>query len=44
VLRMRSIITAEQKVRLPYMDLRVEALSPEQIGELANSIVELRMG
>ncbi len=42
VLRMRSLVTAEQKALLPYTDLRVEVLSPEQIGELANRIAELR--
>lgn len=42
VLRMRSLVTSEQKALLPYMDLRVEALSPEQIGELSDRVRELR--
>ena len=42
VLRMRSLVTAEQKALLPYVDLRVEVLSPEQIGELSDRVAELR--
>lgn len=41
VLRMRSLIQAEDRSSLPYMDLRVEALSPEQIGELTNAVHQL---
>jgi 16S rRNA (adenine1518-N6/adenine1519-N6)-dimethyltransferase len=44
VLKMRSLVTSEQKALLPYVDLRVEALSPEQIGELTDRVWELSAG
>ena len=42
ILRDRGMITAEQRKCLPFMDLRVEALSPEQISELSNSISSVK--
>jgi 16S rRNA (adenine1518-N6/adenine1519-N6)-dimethyltransferase len=42
ILRKRGLITPEQRASLPYMDLRVEALSPEQIGELTDEIDGLK--
>lgn len=42
VLRMRGLVGPEDRDRLPYVDLRVEALAPEQIGELADRARELR--
>jgi len=41
VLRMRGLVRPDDRDRLPYMDLRVEALTPEQIGELADRVHEL---
>ncbi|NLI74160.1 MAG: ribosomal RNA small subunit methyltransferase A [Euryarchaeota archaeon] len=42
ILKMRSLITAEQRMQLPYVDDRVETLVPEQIGELSDKVIELR--
>ncbi len=42
ILRDRGTITAEQRKCLPFMDLRVEALSPEQICELSNAISSMK--
>ena len=42
VLRMKGYMSAEQRGQVPYVDLRVEALAPEQIGELANAVRALR--
>jgi 16S rRNA (adenine1518-N6/adenine1519-N6)-dimethyltransferase len=38
VLRMKGLMSAEQRADVPFVDLRVEALTPEQIGELANAV------
>jgi len=42
VLRMKGLMTAEQRSRVPYADLRIEALAPEQIGELSDAVSELK--
>jgi 16S rRNA (adenine1518-N6/adenine1519-N6)-dimethyltransferase len=41
VLKMKNLITAEDRAKVPYVDLRIEALSPEQIGELCNAVYDL---
>ncbi len=38
VLKMKDMIKKEERKDLPYMDQRVEELSPEQIGELSDAI------
>ena len=43
ILKMRGLVQGDDRSRLPYMDLRAEALAPEQIGELANRICELNL-
>ncbi len=42
VLRMKGLMSAEQRSAVPYVDDRVEALSPEQIGELSDAVHALR--
>lgn len=42
VLRNKGYVTAEDRSRVPYVDLRIEALSPEQIGELSDAVHALR--
>jgi 16S rRNA (adenine1518-N6/adenine1519-N6)-dimethyltransferase len=42
ILRMKGLMSAEERERVPYVDLRVEALAPEQIGELSNAVQGLR--
>lgn len=42
VLRTRGLITPEERSRVPYVDLRIEALSPAQIGELTDAVHDLR--
>jgi 16S rRNA (adenine1518-N6/adenine1519-N6)-dimethyltransferase len=41
VLRMKGLMTADQRSLVPYVDLRVEVLSPEQIGELSDAVYDL---
>jgi len=43
VLRTRGLITSEARSRVPYVELRVEALSPMQIGEVADAVHALRV-
>lgn len=38
VLRMKGLMSSEQRASVPYVDLRVEALTPEQIGELTDAV------
>jgi 16S rRNA (adenine1518-N6/adenine1519-N6)-dimethyltransferase len=42
VLRMKGMMSAEQRSAVPYADERVEVLSPEQIGELSDAVAALR--
>ncbi|MDW5562192.1 MAG: 16S rRNA (adenine(1518)-N(6)/adenine(1519)-N(6))-dimethyltransferase RsmA [Methanomassiliicoccus sp.] len=42
VLKMKGLMTSEQRSSVPYVDDRVEALSPEQIGELSDAVADLR--
>jgi len=42
VLRSKGYVRPEQMDRIPYKDDRVEAISPEQIGELADAVYDLR--
>lgn len=42
ILRMKGYMSAEERTDVPFVDLRVEALSPEQIGQLANAVHALR--
>jgi 16S rRNA (adenine1518-N6/adenine1519-N6)-dimethyltransferase len=42
VLRMKGLMSAEERSRVPYVDLRIEALAPEQIGELSDAVCDLR--
>ena len=42
ILRMKGYMSAEQRAEVPFVDLRVEALSPDQIGELSNAVHALR--
>ncbi len=42
ILRMKGYMSAEERSEVPFVDLRVEALSPEEIGELANAVHQLR--
>ncbi|MBI0582916.1 MAG: ribosomal RNA small subunit methyltransferase A [Methanomassiliicoccus sp.] len=42
VLRMKGLITSEQRSLVPYVDMRIEALAPEQIGELCDAVSGLR--
>ncbi len=42
VLRMKNLMTAEQRSLVPYVDMRIEALAPAQIGELADAVHDLR--
>jgi 16S rRNA (adenine1518-N6/adenine1519-N6)-dimethyltransferase len=42
VLRMKGMMSPEQRSAVPYVDDRVEALSPEQIGELFDAVAALR--
>ena len=42
ILKMIGMVDAEQKASLPYVDLRVEALAPQQIGELADAVHDVR--
>lgn len=42
VLRMKGLMSSEQRSAVPYVDDRVEALSPEQIGELSDAVHALR--
>jgi hypothetical protein len=39
-LKRSHLIALEQVRELPFLDDRVEALSPEEIGELSNQIAE----
>jgi 16S rRNA (adenine1518-N6/adenine1519-N6)-dimethyltransferase len=41
VLRKKGLMTSEQRSAVPYVDDRIEALSPEQIGELSDAVAEL---
>jgi len=41
VLRMKGLMSADQRSRVPYADLRIEALAPEQIGELSDAVYEI---
>jgi 16S rRNA (adenine1518-N6/adenine1519-N6)-dimethyltransferase len=43
VLRMKGLMLSDQRSLIPYADMRIEALSPEQIGELADAVTELRL-
>lgn len=38
ILKMKGLMAAEERSKVPYVDLRIEALSPEQIGELCNAV------
>jgi 16S rRNA A1518/A1519 N6-dimethyltransferase RsmA/KsgA/DIM1 with predicted DNA glycosylase/AP lyase activity len=42
ILRMKGLMSAEERGEVPFVDLRVEALAPEQIGELTNAVHALR--
>ena len=42
VLKMKGLMSAEERHRVPYVDSRVEALSPQQIGELCDAVHELQ--
>ena len=42
ILRSKGYVKADQMDRIPYKDDRVEAISPEQIGELADAVYDLR--
>jgi len=42
VLKMKNLMAAEERSKVPFVDLRIEALSPEQIGELCNAVHALR--
>ena len=42
ILRSKGYVKPEQMDRMPYRDDRVEAISPEQIGELADAVYDLR--
>jgi 16S rRNA (adenine1518-N6/adenine1519-N6)-dimethyltransferase len=42
ILRSKGYVRPEQMDRVPYRDDRVEAISPEQIGELADAVYDLR--
>jgi 16S rRNA (adenine1518-N6/adenine1519-N6)-dimethyltransferase len=41
ILKARRMIAPADVPRLPYMDMRVEALAPEQIGELVDAVHEI---
>jgi 16S rRNA (adenine1518-N6/adenine1519-N6)-dimethyltransferase len=42
VLKMKGYMSSEERADVPFVDLRIEALSPEQIGELSNAVQTLR--
>jgi 16S rRNA (adenine1518-N6/adenine1519-N6)-dimethyltransferase len=42
ILKAKGYVRPEQMDRIPYKDARVEAISPEQIGELADAVHELK--
>jgi 16S rRNA (adenine1518-N6/adenine1519-N6)-dimethyltransferase len=42
ILKAKRVISPADVPHLPYMDMRVEALAPEQIGELVDSVHQLR--
>jgi 16S rRNA (adenine1518-N6/adenine1519-N6)-dimethyltransferase len=42
ILRMKGLMTSDERSKVPYADLRIEALSPEQIGELCNAVHDLK--
>jgi 16S rRNA (adenine1518-N6/adenine1519-N6)-dimethyltransferase len=42
ILKKSNMMKGHDVMALPYLDLRVEALTPEQIGELANAIYDVR--
>ena len=42
ILRSKGYVRPEQMDRIPYKDDRVEAITPEQIGELADAVYDLR--
>jgi 16S rRNA (adenine1518-N6/adenine1519-N6)-dimethyltransferase len=43
VLRMKGLMRPAQRHLVPYVDLRIEALTPEQIGELADAVTDLKV-
>lgn len=42
ILRSKGYVRAEEMDRIPYKDDRVEAITPEQIGELADAVYDVR--
>jgi 16S rRNA A1518/A1519 N6-dimethyltransferase RsmA/KsgA/DIM1 with predicted DNA glycosylase/AP lyase activity len=42
ILKAKRMISPADVPHLPYMDRRVEALTPEQIGELVDAVYEVR--
>ncbi len=43
VLKKRRLVDPQQSSRVPFMDLRIEALTPEQIGDLSDAIHALQI-
>jgi hypothetical protein len=40
---MKGLMRPAQRHLVPYVDLRIEALTPEQIGELADAVTDLKV-